>query len=67
MVYFSIADTGMTEMEFLMALYEEGVWGGSMFPGAIRFVTHKDVSQEQIQEALRLVQKVVKQKAGVVQ
>jgi threonine aldolase len=67
MVYFSIADTGMTEMEFLMALYEEGVWGGSMFPGAIRFVTHKDVSEEQIQEALALVQKVIKQKAGVMQ
>jgi threonine aldolase len=62
MVYFSVAGTGMSEMDFLIACYEEGLLGGMMTPGYIRFVTHKDVSSDDIQKALEIVNRVVTKK-----
>lgn len=62
MVYFKVSKEGMTEMDLLVACYHEGVLGGMLAPGSIRFVTHKDVNREEIQQALQVVSRLMKEK-----
>lgn len=54
---FSIAKLGVTADDFLERLAADGLLGGSFGPYIIRFVTHKDISAEQVGEAIALVAK----------
>jgi threonine aldolase len=55
-----VMGTGMSESEFVARLKEEGVLCVDFGPGLVRFVTHKDVTEAQIREALIKVQRLVR-------
>ncbi|ASS74724.1 threonine aldolase [Tumebacillus algifaecis] len=59
-VIVNVAGTGLSEEEFVSRLQEAGVLCGDFGPELVRFVTHKDVTRAQIDEALLKVQRIVR-------
>ena len=59
-ILFSIKDLNISASKFVKLLAEQGVLGNAASPFTVRFVTHKDVSINQIQDAIRIVEKLVK-------
>lgn len=59
MVLFGVQDTGMTQGEFLTALERHGVKMCDFAPGQIRAVTHLDVTSEDIETVLDVVETVL--------
>lgn len=63
MVYFSMKeDSPLTVRDLVIGCYHEGVLGGMMTPEQVRFVTHKDITTEDIHKALEVINRVVKSK-----
>jgi threonine aldolase len=54
-----ISDTGKTAEEVLDRLAAEGVLAVSFGPTTLRFVTHKDVSRKDIDEAVLRIRRAV--------
>ncbi|HBK68222.1 MAG TPA: threonine aldolase, partial [Firmicutes bacterium] len=59
-IVFSIQELGVTAAQFEDLLASHGVLANSVTDTTIRFVTHKDVSEEQIKEVVKIVHKIVK-------
>ncbi len=59
-ILFSIKDLNISASKFVKLLAKQGVLGNAASPFTVRFVTHKDVSINQIQDAIRIVEKLVK-------
>lgn len=59
-VIVNVANSGLSELEFVARLKDEGVLCGDFGPELVRFVTHKDVTAEQIQDALVKIGRVVR-------
>ncbi|ASS74723.1 threonine aldolase [Tumebacillus algifaecis] len=63
MIYFSMKEDGpITARDLLIGCYHEGVMGGMMTPGQIRFVTHHEVTTDDIHKALEVINRVAKSK-----
>ncbi len=60
MVILSLEKYPLTAAEFVNRLKTHGVLAGALSDKAIRFVTHKDVNEKQIKEAIRIIAQVVK-------
>lgn len=58
-VYFDVAGTGLTGAEARDRLEAAGVRASGMGPTRLRFVTHLDVSREQIVEAVRIARRAL--------
>ena len=56
-----VAGLNITSDVFVERLRSEGVISGTFGPTFVRFVTHYDVSEDQIQEAIEAISKVAKQ------
>jgi threonine aldolase len=52
LVFFDIAGTGLSNAEARKRLEAEGVRASGLGPTRLRFVTHLDVSREQIRQAI---------------
>lgn len=59
-VFFDIADTGLTAAEFNAALLPHGLRFGIHGPARLRGVTHLDLSRDAIVEALGIIREVLK-------
>ena len=59
MVFFSVDKTGLSESEFLTAIEDRGVNMCPIAPGQIRAVAHLDVTSDDIETALGVVESVV--------
>lgn len=55
-----VTDLNITSEEFVKKLRSEGVISGTFGPTLVRFVTHYDVSEDQIQKAIEAIAKVAK-------
>lgn len=60
-ILFSIKDLNISANKFVKLLKEQGVLGNAASSFTVRFVTHKDVSINQIQDAIGIVEKLVKE------
>ncbi|TCP54545.1 L-threonine aldolase [Tumebacillus sp. BK434] len=58
-VIVNVANSGLSELEVVSRLKDAGVLCGDFGPELVRFVTHKDVTTEQIHEALVKIRRVV--------
>jgi threonine aldolase len=56
----NVRGTGMSELELLQRLKEEGVLAVDFGPELVRFVTHKDVSRADLETAVARIRKVLK-------
>jgi threonine aldolase len=59
-VFFDVAGVGATAETFNEALKQRGTRAGAFGPTRLRFVTHMDVSREQIQRAAKIVAEVAR-------
>jgi threonine aldolase len=59
-VIINVSGTGKTEQEFLALLKQEGVLAVDFGPELVRFVTHKDVTREDIQQTIERVARIVR-------
>jgi len=59
-----IAGTGMTSAEFSGKLAEQRVRANGVNPQTMRFVTHLDVSRQQCERALRVMEQVCAARAS---
>lgn len=59
MVYVDIADTGRTSADLAGRLLAAGVMASTPGPSALRFVTHRHITAESVDEALRRIAKVL--------
>lgn len=57
---FSIEKLDLTADQFVRLLKAHGVLAGAVSETALRFVTHKDVTEKQIKEVIRIIHKIVK-------
>jgi threonine aldolase len=55
-----IQGTGMSAEIFVQALREQGVWASVFGPASVRFVTHKDVTRQDVLDAAHGVANVLK-------
>jgi threonine aldolase len=55
---------GVTSEEFIYHLKEEGVLAGSAGPATVRFVTHYDVKESQVQDAVDSISRAALKAAG---
>ncbi|MDK2882968.1 MAG: threonine aldolase [Bacillota bacterium] len=60
MVLVDVSATGFSAPTFVARLAQYGVLAVDMSPSKVRFVTHKDVDREDIEYALRAVEKLIK-------
>ena len=60
LIFFDVADLGLTAARFSEMLLAQGVRLSIMGPTRLRAVTHLDVSQAQVEETLDVIQKVIK-------
>lgn len=60
MVLVDVSGTGFSAPAFVARLAHYGVLAADMSPSKVRFVTHKDVSSEDIEYALLAVEKLIK-------
>jgi len=58
-VIFDVRDLGVTAAEFTRALYEQGVGFSQVSPTEVRAVTHNDVTDKDIAQALDVTARVV--------
>ena len=58
MIFFKLRD-GINPYQVVEQLAEEGVRMLAMKPGVIRAVTHLDISSKQIDQAIKVCQKVL--------
>jgi threonine aldolase len=63
-VIFDISGTGLTPRDFSAQLKNRGVLANGVGAGAIRMVTHRDVTHAQCDEAMRIVSEVASQTAA---
>ncbi|WP_236694016.1 aminotransferase class III-fold pyridoxal phosphate-dependent enzyme [Sporosarcina globispora] len=56
-----VKNLNTTSEEFVEILKTEGVLSGTFGPSYVRFVTHYDVTKEQIEEAIDAIQKTANQ------
>jgi threonine aldolase len=54
-VFIDVAGVGVPALDFNEALKKHGTRGGAQGPTRIRFVTHLDVSRDQIHSAAEIV------------
>jgi len=59
LVFFDVSQTKYTSEELSIALREHGVWIGAPTSTSMRAVTHLDVSQADIEEAVDLISKLL--------
>lgn len=59
LVFFGLADAGLSEAAFLAALREEGVLMNAMGPGKIRAVTHYGITSADVTETVAAVRRVL--------
>lgn len=64
LVFFDVADTGLSAQEFGKRLEARGVRVGAQGPSTIRAVTHLDVNRQQVAEAAEAVRETVLALAG---
>ncbi len=58
-VLMNLSDSGIETLVFLEQLKENGIIAGGFGPGIVRFVTNNGVSEEDVDETLRVVQKIM--------
>lgn len=58
-VIFDVSATGFTTQEILSRFLEQGLRMSPASPTRVRAVTHLDISRQQVEEAVRIVQKVL--------
>ncbi|AJD89818.1 threonine aldolase [Jeotgalibacillus malaysiensis] len=58
-ILMNLSDSGIETAVFLEQLKENGIIAGGFGPGIVRFVTNNGVSEEDVDETLRVVQKIM--------
>jgi threonine aldolase len=64
-VIFDCEQTGKTAVEWCDLLYKRGLWAQDTAQYSVRFVTHCDVSEEQIERALAILKEAAEKQQGV--
>jgi threonine aldolase len=64
-VIFDCEQTGKTAVEWCDILYKRGLWAQDTAQYSVRFVTHCDVNEEQIERALTVLQEAAAKPQGV--
>jgi threonine aldolase len=59
MVFFDVSGIGQTAEDFCEALRTRGIRMGSIWPAWVRAVTHLNVSHDEIEEVLKVIQDLV--------
>ncbi|MBM7579392.1 low-specificity L-threonine aldolase [Jeotgalibacillus terrae] len=59
-ILMNLSDSGMETAVFLEQLRDNGIIAGGFGPGIVRFVTNNGVSEEDIDETLSVVEKIVR-------
>jgi threonine aldolase len=63
LVFFDVADLGLTATEFSRLLLDRGLRVSILGPTRLRAVTHLDVSNAQVREALEIIQEIVERRS----
>ena len=64
-VIFDCEQTGKTAVEWCDLLYKRGLWAQDTAQYSVRFVTHCDVNEEQIERALAVLKEAAEKTQGV--
>jgi threonine aldolase len=64
-VIFDCEQTGKTAVEWCDILYKRGLWAQDTAQYSVRFVTHCDVNEGQIEQALTILQEAAEKPQGV--